>query len=207
MKIEKLTEDKIRVIINSSELSMPYNNNIILNSIESQKLFLDILKKAEKEVDFFTDGYKLLIETFSAVDDFLVFTITKYISNETTKNTAKAKPIARRKSFIKHDKCAICLFENFDVFCDFCNAIKNKYNTYFKKLINNSSLYLWNNSYYLVLKDIDIKSVKSYTLYSVLSEFANIISFSNNFESKLIEHGKIIIKKNAINIGIRFFTK
>ena len=75
MKIEKLTENKIRVIINSSELSMPYNNNnnIIINSIESQKLFLDILKKAEKEVDFYTDGYKLLIETFSSIDDFLVF--------------------------------------------------------------------------------------------------------------------------------------
>ena len=64
MKIEKLTEDKIRVIINSSELSMPYNNNIILNSIESQKLFLDNLKKAEKEVDFLQMVINCLLKHF-----------------------------------------------------------------------------------------------------------------------------------------------
>ena len=81
------------------------------------------------------------------------------------------------------------------------------YNVCFEKLINTSSLYLWNNSYYLVLKNIDIKSEKSYMLYSMLSEFAKIISFSDNFESKLMEYGKSIIKKDAVSVGIKFFTK
>lgn len=209
MKIEKLTENKIRVIINSNELSIPNNNNnnIIINGIESQELFLDILKRAEKEVNFYTDGCKLLIETFSSLDDFLVFTITKYISNDNTKNITKVKPVAKRKSFIKPNKHAICLFENFDVFCEFCNAIKSMYNVYFEKLVNNSSLYLWEDSYYLILRNTDVKYEKSDMLYSMLSEFANGISFSNNFESKLIEHGKTIIKKNAISVGIKFFTK
>ena len=81
MKIEKLTENKIRVVINTSELATDDTdiNNIMRNAMESQELFLDILKKAEKEVSFYTDGCKLLIEAFSSLEDCFVFTITKNI--------------------------------------------------------------------------------------------------------------------------------
>ena len=79
MKIEKLTEDKIRVIVNSEDLK---NNNldyqtIMEKPIESQKLFLEMLLKAEKEVGFYTEGCKLLVEAFSSSDGLFVFTITK----------------------------------------------------------------------------------------------------------------------------------
>ena len=83
MKIEKLTENKIRVVINSEDLR---NSNTKLESIvkpssESRNLLLNILIKAEKEVGFYTEGYKLLIEAFSSSDDIFVFTITKYTSD------------------------------------------------------------------------------------------------------------------------------
>ncbi len=58
MKIEKLTDNKIRVIINLEDLK---KNNLDFNTImekpiESQKLFLEMLLKAEKEVGFYTEG-------------------------------------------------------------------------------------------------------------------------------------------------------
>ena len=83
MKIEKLTEDKIRVIIHSEDLGEENLNvhNIMRKAIETQEIFSMILKEAEKKVDFHTDGCKLLIEAFSSLEDALVFTITKYISN------------------------------------------------------------------------------------------------------------------------------
>ena len=208
MKIERLTENKIRVIINLSEL--PVNdsdiNNFMNNNIESQKLFLDILKRAEQELDFYTDGYKLLIEAFSSLDDFFVFTITKYVSNNVTKNSIKCKPIPKRKNLIKINKQAICLFENFDTFCEFCCAIKGIHKTNLNNLIKNASLYFWNDCYYLILKNIDTKSENCYLLYSMLSEFTKVISFSDTFEAKLLEYGKVIMKKNAINTGIKFFA-
>ena len=43
-------------------------------------------------------------------------------------------------------------------------------------------------------------------IFSTLSEFAKFVSYSDNFESKLLEHGKVIIKKNAINIGMNLFV-
>ena len=62
MKIEKLTENKIRIIINQEELE---NTKIdvqkLLSSDQtSQELLLRILKLPKKEIGFDTDGHKLL---------------------------------------------------------------------------------------------------------------------------------------------------
>ena len=79
MKIEKLTENKIRIILNVEDLE---KNNIDLhsfmsNSIESQSLFIDILNQAEHEVGFSTKDCKILIEALASSDGNFIFTITK----------------------------------------------------------------------------------------------------------------------------------
>ena len=84
MKIEKLTENKIRIIINQEELE---NTKIdvqkLLSSDQtSQELLLRILKTAKKEIGFDTDGHKLFIETFSSSNEAIVFTITKFQSED-----------------------------------------------------------------------------------------------------------------------------
>lgn len=204
MKIEKLTENKIRVIINSDELGLNDINvhSIMTKAIETQEIFSDILKRAEKEVDFYTDGYKLLIEAFSSLDDVVVFTITKFLPNNAMK---KKKLVAKKKTFDRTNEQAICSFNDLNDFCEFCNALKSIHNMNSKKLARNIVLYLWKDTYYLVLKNIhtDYKSIDSF--YSILSEFGKLLSFSDNFETKLLEHGKTIIKKNAIDIGMQYF--
>lgn len=67
MQIEKITENKIRIILNIQDLK---EKNIDLhtfmsNSIESQDLFYDVLDKAKKEVGFETKDYKLMIEALA----------------------------------------------------------------------------------------------------------------------------------------------
>ncbi len=204
MKIEKLTDNKIRVIINSDELECKNINlhSIMTKAIETQEIFSDILKKAEKEVDFYTDGCKLLIEAFSSLEDVIVFTITKFLPEN---NVKKKKLIAKRKSFDKMTEQAICCFRDFDTFCEFCNAIKNIHKIDYSKLAKHTILYLWQDSYYLVLKNINTKHENISLLYSIFSEFGKVLSFSNSFECKLLEHGETIIKKNAIDIGIKYF--
>lgn len=204
MKIEKLTDNKIRVIINSDELGCTNINvhSIMTKAIETQEIFSDILKKAEKEVNFYTDGCKLLVEAFSSLDDVIVFTITKFSSDN---NSKKKKLVVKRKSFPKMTGQTICCFEDFDTFCGFCNAIKNVHRTDISNLAKHAILYGWKNSYYLVLKNMNVKHEDISLLYSILSEFGKPLSFSNSFEGKLLEHGKIIIKKNAIDVGIKYF--
>ena len=67
LRIEKITENKIRIILNLQDLQ---EKNIDLhtfmsNSIESQDLFYDMLDEAEKEIGFKTKDYKLMIEAIA----------------------------------------------------------------------------------------------------------------------------------------------
>ncbi len=205
MKIEKLTENKIRVIIPSEELGLNTNNiNAMHKAFEMQEVFLNILKKAEKEVDFQTDGCKLLIEAFSSSEDIFVFTITKYLPE---KDEKKKKLIVKRKNYNQvNDKYSICKFDSFDTFCSFCNSVKCIHKSENDKFIKNTVLYLWKDVYYLVFKNMNINEKDKNLIFSTLSEFAKFVSYSDNFESKLLEHGKVIIKKNAINIGMNLFV-
>ena len=95
--------------------------------MESQNLFLDILVKAEKEVGFYTDGCKLLIECFSS-DELFIFTITKYFEEKLTKydnSQFKKKLSVTKKSYALNTKNAIYSFDSFETFCDFCSNINS----------------------------------------------------------------------------------
>lgn len=205
MKIEKLTENKIRVIIRSEELGLNNLNttNSIVRAIETQEIFLEILKRAEKEVDFYTDGCKLLIEAFSSVEDTFVFTITKYSPD----SVKKKKLVAKKKNELITNQSIVSCFKDFDTFCDFCNFIKSLHKSYEQSLFKNCSLYLWKDSYYLIVKNALIQNNNIAFWYTTLCEFSKIISCSHHFMDKILEHGTPIIKKNAIEVGINFFAK
>lgn len=211
MKIEKLTENKIRVIIKPIDLGQTDIDlhTIMTKSFENKTFFLDLLSKAEKEVGFNTEGCKLLIEAFSSSDDVLVFTITKYTNpdyNFSCKNNSNEKKfIVKRKSINLENKDAIYKFDNFDIFCNFCVCINNIKDFEVKKLCKNTHLYLYNNIYYLSLSKINTNYIHLRKFYSLISEFAKLHSSSSNFNNKLLEHGQLIIKKDAISTGIKYF--
>ena len=211
MKIEKLTENKIRVIINSNDLEL---NNLNINTImsktlETQDIFLDILKKAEKEVDFKTEGCKLLIEAFSLSDDFCVFMITKHnkkeeISSNSTKDHYKRLTV-KKKSISCNSKNMVYDFEDFETFCNFCNFLSTIHQFDIKKFCKNTSLYFYNKTFYLILIDINIEYENKNMFFSSIAEFSKISSHTKNFTYKLLEHGKLIIKNNAISIATQYF--
>lgn len=209
MKIEKLTENKIRVIVSTEDLIKTNTdlNSIMTKAIESQKLFLEILSRAEKEVDFHTEGCKLLIEAFSSVDDFLIFTITKYSSKEkkSTLNNSSKKPVAKRKNIDYSSENAIYAFSSFDEYCDFCNYINTCKNLDTSKISKNISLYLYSNTYYLIIQNINLKYPLLKSFHATALEFGKPYSNSKLFISKLLEHGTIVIKKNAIKTITKYF--
>ena len=213
MKIEKLTENKIRIIINSSDLETKSLNIHLLmtRALDRQEFFSEMLERAKDEVGFDADGCKLLIETLSTSEDILVVTVTKYAlenmeaSFDIPKKKLKLTP--KRKLPTPPSKHAIYRFNSFEEFCNLCNCLNEMGNINLKGISKNISLYLYNDTYYLVISDINIENNKLKHFYSIVSEFASLCSQSNTFETKLIEHGKAIIKKNAINTGIKYFVK
>lgn len=213
MRIEKLTENKIRIVLKTEDLE---KKNIDLQTImtpssESQKLFLEMLSQAQKEVGFNTDGYRLLIEGFSSQEDFLIFTITKYKEDvEKTKTDYKTKAkklFVKRKLITSDSPCSIYCFTAFEEFCDFCHYLSHHKTIHLKGLMNTSYLYLWEDTYYLILCGIKKEHKSLNPFFTAISEFAKPISSSSNFEAKIKEHGKIMIPKNAIYVGIKYFAK
>lgn len=209
MKIEKLTENKIRVIVNPSDLKLKNIDIHLLmtKALEKQTFFTNMLEQAKKEVGFNTEGCKLLIEAFSSSDDIIIFTITKYYikDSSTSKNTLSKRLTVKRKTINLSNKQAIYKFDNFEEFCNFCECLNKINNFDIKTFSKNISLHLYNNTYYLLIKNINTTYTNSNIFYSITSEFAKMLSFSNSFANKLIEHGKIIIKNNAITTCIKYF--
>ncbi len=205
MKIEKLTENKIRIIINSLDLKELKDFNIdpkaiFSRTIDSQGFFLDILEKARVELGFNTDGCKILVEAFSNSDEYIVFTITKYADS---KSTSRKQPIVKRKTIDLDAKKAIYKLDDFDVFCDLCTYLNNNFDNTVK-ISKQSSLYLYNNKYYLLIKNVNRTILKDF--YVATSEFLSPSNYSYSFENKLLEHGKAIIRTNAICTGIKYFV-
>ena len=65
-----------------------------------------------------------------------------------------------------------------------------------------------NNTYYLVFIKPNLSYPYLKTLLAIISEFSNgNIKKNNNFNSILLEHGKLIIKNNAIKKCISTFLK
>ena len=203
MKIEKLTENKIRIIVNSYDLE---NKNLdfkalLSRTLDSQGFFLDMLEKAKTEVGFNTDGCKILVEAFSTTDEYLIFTITKYVDKSNTQ-TGKRPKVKMKNLNISATK-AIYKLDNFDVFCDLCTYLNNNFSN-ITKISKCSSLYLYNNNYYLLIRNNNISKDIMQNFYISISEFLSMANLSSNFENKLFEHGKAIIKNNAILTGIKY---
>lgn len=210
MKIEKLTENKIRIILKKEDFKDKTLDvkHLLLTTPESQNLFLEILNKAKKEVNFDTDGHKLLIEASFQNDDIFIFTITKYIETiQTLTNKTKKFISVKKRNQIPNTSYNIYNFNNFEDFCEFCNYINTNKKASLKGLYKTSILYNYNNTYYLVIDGINTLHKSLNYLHSSLAEFSNFIPLTKNFKSKLSEHGKIIIKNNAINTGIKYFSK
>ncbi len=208
MKIEKLTENKIRIILKKEDFKDKSLNvqEVLLKSPDSQSLFLEILNRAKTEVNFDTEGHKLLIEAHFQSDDIFIFTITKYIESNTTLKSKNRKLLPSKKVQVFNTSYRVYQFSDFDDFCNFCNFINSNNTIDLKKLFKSSVLYLYNDTYYLLIDDISLYNKSLNLFHSSLLEFSEFLVCTKNFKFKLREHGKIMIKNNAIVKGIKYFA-
>ena len=112
MKIEKITENKIRIILSLSDLEEEHIDlhSFMSNSAESQALFCSLLSKAEKEVGFHTKDYKLMIEAIAIPEGNFILTVTRLPEKEQSKKQVKIK----RKTSVINNSLVIYSFNSFD---------------------------------------------------------------------------------------------
>lgn len=188
MKIEKLSENKIRFTFNHLDLQKNHIDvhSFMANSIESQSLFLTMLDEAEREVGFITDNYKLCIEALALTDGNFMITVTR-MEKEILNST---RVQARRKEVMDTNQTLIFQFSNFD---DVCN-LENFLSISLPKLIHyfseSNSLYQYNGYFFLILENVNCEDIR--TLSSVISEFAIFVEHSDLVVHKIKECGKLV---------------
>lgn len=211
MKIEKLNEDKIRITLDMNDLAEKDIDfhAFMSNPIESQNLFLDMLEQAEKEVGFKTRDCKIMLEAIAMSDGVFVLTVTRVQPEVAKSDTPVRKKVKIRRKIknIDINKCAIFEFMNFDDFYDFGTSLSSQAISAISKTIGSSKLYFYNSKYYLIVDKItnDQSLIKHFC--SSILEFGKLVSNSGTYKSTITEHGKLVIKKDAIRYCNSKFKK
>ena len=186
MKFEKLTNTKIKIIISQEDLKL--NNlsidNILSNSISSQKLLNNVILNAEKELNFKTDNSDLLVETVILNNSECIFTISKLSDNPISDN--------RKNNLLVYE------FNSFDDFIKLCHFLKNFSFLCLNDISKSFSLILYNNTYFLKLIEFKNFFVSTEFIKTFFSEFGKDVSKCSVIGGKLSEYGKTIFSQNAI---------
>ena len=205
MRFEKLNEDKIRITLNHDDLikkDIDFHS-FMTNAIESQDLFADCLKEAEKQIGFITKNYTLRIEALAMSSGDFILTVTRSIPEILTNKPNKKLHIKKNVSNTNNTQ-AVYLFSDFEDYCSFISFFKNN-NFNINGIADCVLLYEYNNLFYLALKNINFSYPKLKYLLYYISEFGTIVNNSDLFIRKLSENGNLIIKNNAIKTSFKYF--
>lgn len=207
MKFEKINENKLRITLNINDLE---NKNInyqsfMSNSVDTQKLFSDMLDKAEEECGFTTKNYKIMIEALVTTKGDFIITVTRSSPKENSSLYGKKVLKTKRKTIPNISTKSIYLFDNFEDFCSFCTYLDDEIIENLSKISKNIKLYYYKDNYYLLLNNLNKNLKLTKKFITKLPDFAKYVHNSEIVESKLLEYGKLIIKNNAIKIGLKYF--
>lgn len=209
MKIEKINENKIRIIFSSDEL---IENNISIhsflsNSIETQKLFLAILDIAHEDFGFDITNSNLSCETISFSNKQFVIIVTKNNITSSTetinynKNTISHNFTKKnlQKTKINNDfeqDIFLYSFQDINDVFSFSDYLNNSLNTNWIT----SFFYKYNSTYFikLILNNLTFNDKK--TVLSFLLEYKNPIKLDYLTLIKLEEHSICLINNNALSI-------
>lgn len=205
MKFEKLNENKIRITLSMHDLEEKDIDfhDFMSNSIESQDLFLDMLEEAEEKIGFHARNCKVKIEALAMTENNFVLTITKIMPCV----TPKKKPKVKRKVNDINISNLVYKFNSFDDYCNFIEFMLHNKLEDASKVANKIIVYVYNNSYYLVLSDLNITYKKVYTFFTAITEFASYMPEPDLYVCRLSESGTIAIKNNAFRKGFNYFAK
>lgn len=190
MKVEKINENKVKIILSFEELEM---RNITLYDIEknnsaAKKLFTSLIEESNLDEEFELEDSQLFIEASSDNTNTFILTITKTddlpdLNNYSKKETSQLYKIDSR----------LYEFSSIDVILDFCSKAKNE-NLFFGQ----NTLYKYENKYFILFSETAIKNKKFIKTYVMLSEYCSRYFSYDLFYNTIIEKSKIVISNRAL---------
>lgn len=194
MKIEKVTQNKIKITLTSDDMDMWDLDieKISTNAPQARDFFINIIERAESELSFNIKDSQLLVEAVMKTDGSVIH-ISKInpdsddINRLTRARIKKIEVRVRRKSS-NENKCVVYIFDKFDDAVDACKLITAHFDGY-------SDFYKYNNKFYLVMYYSDSADKH---IAIIMSEYGTKVDKYNSLIGMLNEHGELMIKEHAV---------
>ena len=202
MKIEKISENKVKITLTIDELSQRHISikDIEQDSNRAQDLFLDLLEESELNCDFVTDDSQLYVEASSDNENLFIVTITKIdYMPEISKYSSKKRYSPKKKKQHSNDDVtytvasSIYKFSSLDRIFELCSKLAIE-----KAFMGTNSLYKYEDSYFIVFSPTSIKNAKFIKTFVILSEYAEQFYSSDMYRTLIKEKSELIIDKKAI---------
>lgn len=209
MKVEKINENKIKVLIGSSEAKeLNITEKMIAhNTPEVQRMFRRAIALAEESANFYIDGAKLFVETIPSYTDGIGMLITKVCSEqelEAAVNNCSYKGKIHRSRIssvdgrVRRSRKYIYVFDNFEDVCHASSQLIGRFDGI-------SNLYKLSEKFYLLLMPSNPAFMCDAD--TVLSEFSQKVSHGQYVHGRLNEYGKLMIQGNAVSVLYAYFGK
>ena len=215
MKIEKINDDQVKIILNQSDLA---ERNIHLNELrysddKTHQLFREIMEQAVTECGFQTDNAALMIEAVPLSTDCMMIIVTKVPAGEEIDNKLNFLPNMKEHSRFKsrgfvepkvevknEDSITVFSFARLD---DCAGAASRLFGCF-----NSSSvLYKYNERFYLVLQNNNPEDrLSTEDLENVLHEYGTKHVSTVMSKSFLTEHGEVMIRAAAVDVLAKYLA-
>lgn len=208
MKIERLSDNKIRVLI-TREDTRQWDVNLKKfseNSPEARELFRFVLRQAEQDVNFSVGRDRLLVETMDTGGECFVMIISKIngvaeLADELLRRGKRVKQTEIKLNCRTKQSASlyrIFKFADFDSLCAGAAEISELF-------IGGSRLYKYEGAFFLELKPLD--AFGFFELENTLTEFAEKCTNPQILRGLLEERGTAMIPADAVTVLFKNFGR
>lgn len=206
MKIEKIDENKIKVMIDERE-AKEWNisfQSISENTQAAQDMFWAAIQLAERDVDFSIDGAsKLFVEAVPGTEEGFSMMITRVSSEEELSAAinncgykGRLRQTEMRFSKKKPGRRCIYSFRDFDSLCAAAGQLAGAY-------LGESALYKCGEGFYLCILPDCAETLHG--LEMILPEFGSKVRNSQFVQGWLNEYGQLMIEDRAVEVLGEYF--
>lgn len=194
MKIERLSQDKIRIFLTFDDLMERgiQKDDMWREVPKVRELFSEMMEQAYSELGFDASG-PLAVEVFSLPAQGMVVIVTrgnmdpsKYFDqfDDYDDDVYEMEVTLEQSDYITYS------FREFEHMLSAAKLI-NRY------LMDGGSIYTYNDKWILQLEPIDLDEQQYDTLIALLSEFGEVSSITS---AMLEEYGKVVIADDAVKV-------
>ena len=191
MKIEKIDENKVKIILSLAELEMRNISLIDLqnNTLLARNFFKTIIEESNLDEDFIeNEDSQLFIEATSDSTETFILTITKADTLPNINNYQKTENVRYRIDSRLYE------FNSLDAILDFCKIAKDE-----KLFFGTNSLYKYQDKYFILFGDSTIKNKKFIKTFVMITEFCSRYFSYDIYNSTITEKGKLVIPNRALH--------